>query len=98
MENMIFLQLKRDGNEIYYHKGKYECDFVIRKNGQIVNAIQVCQSLGQAETRSREINGLLEAMKQYQLLTGTIITEDEEETININQLTIQVVPAWRWLL
>ncbi|MEI7983652.1 MAG: ATP-binding protein, partial [Bacteroidota bacterium] len=63
MENVIFLQLKRDGNEIYYHKARHECDFVIRENGKIVNAIQVCQSIEQPETRSREIKGLLEAMK-----------------------------------
>ncbi len=97
LENVIFLQLKRNGSEIYYHKGKHECDFVIRENGKIVNAIQVCKSMEQPETRSREINGLLEAMKQYQLQTGIIITDDEEENLNINELTIQIVPAWKWL-
>ncbi len=37
-------------------------------------------------------------MKTYQLHTGLIITEDDEETIEHNGFTIQVVPAWKFLL
>jgi predicted AAA+ superfamily ATPase len=37
-------------------------------------------------------------MLQYDLNNGLIITEDEEEIIKINALTIQVIPVWKWLL
>ncbi|MCK9400143.1 MAG: ATP-binding protein [Bacteroidales bacterium] len=98
LENVVFLQLKRKGHEIYYHKNKQECDFIIRENGKIINAFQVCQSIENSDTKSREINGLLEAMQQYDLTNGLIITEDEEEIIKLNECTIQVIPVWKWLL
>lgn len=98
LENAVFLQLKRLGYEIYYHKNKVECDFIIRQNGKIINAIQVSHSIDNESVRSREINGLQEALLMYDLKSGLIITEDEEETITINELTIQVIPVWKWLL
>ena len=98
LENVVFLQLKRLGFEVYYHRNKQECDFIIRDNGKIINAIQVSHSIDNVSVRSREINGLQEAMLQYDLNNGLIITEDEEEIISINELTIQVIPVWKWLL
>ena len=98
LENVVFLHLKRMGHEIYYHKNKQECDFIIRENGKIINAIQVCQSIENPDTKSREMNGLQEAMKQYDLTNGLIITEDEEEIIKFKEFTIHVIPVWKWLL
>ena len=31
LENLVFIELKRQNKEIYYHKNKVECDFVIKK-------------------------------------------------------------------
>lgn len=98
LENIIFLELRRKSLGIYYHKNKHECDFIIRQKGEIIKAIQVCQSLENQSTRKREITGLIEAMQNYKLQTGFIITEDEEETITENGLTIRILPAWKWLL
>lgn len=98
LENAVFLQLKRLGFEIYYHKNKQECDFIIRENGKIINAIQVSHSVDNESVRNREISGLQEALLQYDLHNGLIITEDEEEIIRINELTIHVIPVWKWLL
>ncbi len=98
LENIVFLELRRQGLEIYYHKNKHECDFIIRHSQKVVTAIQACQSLENGSTRKRELDGLLEAMYEYKLQTGFIITEDEEETIAENELTIRVLPAWKWLL
>ena len=98
LENVVFLQLRRKGHEIYYHRNRHECDFIIREKGKIINAFQVCQSIENSGTRSREINGLIEAMQQYDLNNASLITEDEEEVIMLNGLTIQVIPVWKWLL
>lgn len=97
LENMIFLELKRRGLEIYYHKNKKECDFVIRKGHNIIQAIQVCYALHKDDT-DREINGLMEAMEQFKLKEGLIITFDQEEALTKNKLKIKVIPAWKWLL
>ncbi|OGT67679.1 MAG: hypothetical protein A3J38_09525 [Gammaproteobacteria bacterium RIFCSPHIGHO2_12_FULL_45_9] len=102
LENIVYLELRRRGLEIYFHQQKKECDFVVRTNGTITAAIQVCTTLSQIETRTREIAGLVEAMQQYTLSDGLILTEDEtaEETITIANIThtIHIKPIWVWLL
>lgn len=98
LENMVFIELKRRGKNIYYHKQKQECDFVLREKNKIVNAIQVSWSLYEEKTRKREINGLIEAMNLYNLKSGLILTENEEETIRDDGLVIHIRPVWQWLL
>jgi len=98
LENLVFLHLRRTGADIYYHRENHGCDFIEVSHKKVVRAIQVCQSIEPITVRQREINGLIEAMKTYQLHTGLIITEDDEETIEHNGFTIQVVPAWKFLL
>jgi uncharacterized protein len=31
LENIVYLELLRQGKEIFYHSGKKECDFVLLK-------------------------------------------------------------------
>ncbi|MEK7202729.1 MAG: ATP-binding protein [Patescibacteria group bacterium] len=98
LENLVFLELKRRGEEIFYYKGKKECDFIIKKGVQIREAIQVSQSLADFETEKREIDGLLEAMEKFKLKKGLIITESLEKEKIIKSKKIKIVPAWKWLL
>lgn len=98
LENVVFLQLRRQTKDIFYHKNKHECDFVLTKSGRVTQALQVCQRMDDIKTRDREINGLKEAMESYNLKTGYIITDDDEETMTINGLNIHVIPCWKWLL
>ena len=58
MENLAFIELKRMGKTVYYHKGKLECDFVVHEKGKIVSALQVSEILSE-ENRKREIEGLI---------------------------------------
>ena len=89
---------KLDHHQIFYHRGKRECDFLILERGKIVSAIQVCRTLYSSDTRKREIEGLVEAMTFYGLQEGLILTENNEETIDAGDGTIRVVPIWMWLL
>ena len=98
LENLVFIELKRRGKEIFYHKGKKECDFVIREGLDIVEAIQVTTSLEDYETRKREISGLKDALKTYNLKEGLILTEDEEEVIEEDGFKIMVKPIWKFML
>ena len=98
LENTVLIELKRRGKEIYYHLGKKECDFIIKSGIEIVQAIQVCRTLQNKDTESRELDGLTEAMRQYGLKEGLILTEDEEAGYNIDNLSITVKPVWKWLL
>ena len=98
LENIVFIELLRRKQDVYYHKGKHECDFVIREGLAVTHAVQVTVSLKQAETKQRELAGLQEAMEQYHLDKGLIITEDEDALVQRGNKTIQVVSIWKWLL
>ena len=97
LENVVFLQLKRLGEEVYYHKEKQECDFVIKKGLKITSTIQVCYSLNK-NNRTREINGLIEACTMYKLKTALLLTYDQEETFEKDGININVQPVWKWLI
>lgn len=96
LENIVFLDLKRKNHEIYFHKEKKECDFLVRQGTRIVKAIQVTGSLD--ENKDREIDGLLEALKKYNLKEGLILTLDDEEEIKKENKKIIIKPVWKWML
>lgn len=98
LENLVFIELKRCKKEIYYHKKTKECDFIIKTNLNVTEAIQVAQNLENKKTRDREINGLVEALKECNLDTGTIITDDEYKNTTAENRNIKIRPAWFWLL
>ncbi len=98
MENIVFLELKRRGKEVFYHKNRKECDFLIREGIRIKEAIQVTVSIENQETRTRELEGLFEAMDMHQLNSGLLLTESEDDEIKANNKVIRVMPVWKWLL
>lgn len=98
LENLVFIELKRRGFDLFYHAAKKECDFLVRQGTHIVQAYQVTVSLADEKTRKREIAGIQEAMQAYNLSEGYIITMDEKETITVDCGTIHVLPAWEWML
>ncbi|KPA13330.1 ATPase AAA [Candidatus Magnetomorum sp. HK-1] len=98
LENIVFLSLKKMGKEIFYHKNKYECDFVIKENLKIIQAIQVTAQMNNEKTRERELTGLYEALNTYNLDQGLILTETEEGEEIYKQKRIVIKPVWKWLL
>jgi predicted AAA+ superfamily ATPase len=95
LENIVFLELKRRGGNIYFHKDKKECDFVVQHGIRITDAIQVCVEL-KDDNKEREVNGLFEAMKYYNLEKGTIVTLNQEDVIDLNGKQISVLPAYEF--
>ena len=98
LENIVFLHLRMQSKEIYFHKEKKECDFVVREQNRIIQVIQVTMGLSDPDVRNREIEGLIEAMRAYDLQEGIILTENESDTIKIEEFRISVIPIWKWLL
>lgn len=99
LENVVFLELLRTGNQIYYFKESLETDFVLVEGNKAKHAIQVTDSdLEDEKTYNREVNGLVECLKFTGLTTGTIVTKNRKETINIRQMKIQMVPSREFLL
>ncbi len=98
LENMVFIELKRRGCDLFYHADKKECDFVVREGVRITQAYQVTVRMDDEKTRKREIEGLQEAMDAYDLREGYIITMEEREELTVCGKAIHVVPAWEWML
>ncbi|MCG2717908.1 MAG: ATP-binding protein [Nanoarchaeota archaeon] len=92
LENMAFLYLRRNHKDIYYFKENNECDFLVKEKGKITQAIQVCYELNE-ENKNREINGIKEAMKKFNLKKGKIITLNQEDKFE----SMEIVPIWKWL-
>lgn len=101
LENVVFLELKRRFESIYFHKGDHECDFIVCEQGKVTLVIQVCLSMDSPDTREREIEGLIEAMQAYQCDSGLIISGYDLETLIVEragrEYQIPVVPVTRWL-
>lgn len=98
LENLVFVELKRRGEEIFYFKGKNECDFLIRRGAKIIEAIQVSRELKKGINEEREINGIMDAVKLFKLKTGIILTRHQEETIEKDGVALRLVPVWKWLI
>ncbi|MFH1439430.1 MAG: ATP-binding protein [Candidatus Woesearchaeota archaeon] len=97
LENLVFMALQKNYDEIFYHKDKSECDFLIKKGAKIITAIQVSLTLKDPDTRKRELKGILEAIHTHKLKEGIILTEKEEETIINENKKIYVKPVYKWL-
>jgi hypothetical protein len=96
LENTVFLELRRSGREVWYFKGKKECDFVCRDKTNLYSAIQVSWEVN-AQNEKRETEGLLEAMQQLDLQEGLIITFNQEDQLIKEGKQINIVPAWKWI-
>ena len=92
-ENIILLELKRRGNDVFFFNEKGECDFIVKEKDKITMALQACYELNE-NNREREIAGLKNAMKRFKLKKGIILTHSQEKTVE----NISVIPAYKWLL
>lgn len=97
LENAIYIELKRRGKEVYYFNQKYECDFLIKEQLNITEAIQVVYSLNDMN-RERELRGIQEAIKSYSIQKGTIIVMDENEYFIDLPKGVKVISAFKWFL
>jgi len=98
LENLVFIELRRQGKQVFYHQGKHECDFIIRQGAVVEQAIQVTSSMSDENTRRLEFKGIIEALNEYSLNEGTILTDHEEEITEVDGKTIRLIPVWKWLL
>jgi hypothetical protein len=103
-ENVVFLELKNrlsgSNQEVYYWRSKSgrEVDFLVRKGMKTMQAMQVCWDVDDQKTRQREVQGLAEALKEFKLTNGVVITEDFEGSEKVGGKNIAYVPLWKWLL
>ena len=103
LENLVFVELVRRNYkpqlDLFYYRTRNdrEIDFLLRKGHKIEQLIQVCYDIASPKTLKRELDALIEAATELQCESLQLITWDKEEQIEINQLTVQLTPAYKWL-
>lgn len=97
IENLVYLELRRRGKEVYYHSGKHECDFVVKEGIKVTEVIQVTEVL-HVENHQRETAGLIEAMDCYPGSKGTLLLNRVEANVLLSEPHFSVIEITLWLL
>lgn len=100
LENLVAITLLRMyAHPIYYLKSSktgIDIDFFVPSTQ---TAIQVAWSIQNLDTRKREVDNLVKLAQHFhEAQSYYIITHEEEETIQVKGITIQVIPLYRFLL
>jgi predicted AAA+ superfamily ATPase len=104
LENLVFIELLRRGYQpelsLFYYRTRNnkEVDFLLRKGHVVGQLIQVCYHITNSKTLKRETDALAEASAELACTDLLLITWDREEIIEKNNLKIQLIPAYKWLM
>jgi predicted AAA+ superfamily ATPase len=94
-ENAVYWNIRRKTKNIWYFSESHsECDFIYKISDDFF-AIQVCYEIN-GDNQEIEINGLLAALKFFNLREGVILTIDQTDTILLDGYKINVVPAYQF--
>lgn len=101
LENMVALSLFRryghddDNERVFFYHSNIEVDFYVPEDEL---AVQVSYSLADHDTLHRETEALGKLPQVHPCRRRVIITYDEERTLKDQFGTIEVIPAWKWLM
>jgi predicted AAA+ superfamily ATPase len=77
----------------YRSRNDKEVDFVLRKGAHIERLVQVCYDMSSPKTEKREVDSIVECAEELRCSNLTIVTHEEERTLEKNGYTISVVPV-----
>jgi len=99
LESMVFLELLRRGYTLYYYKtsNDLEIDFVVEKDNQIVQLIQVSKTLKDEKTRKRELAPFLKAKQELHLDEVDLILISEDRTQSLGD-GVELINIKEWSL
>jgi len=98
LENLVAIELKRRGEEVFYFKSnEKEVDFVV-KNTKVEKIIQACYDISEYGVKEREIQALIKASDLLNCNDLLIITWDYEDEAKVENKKIVFKPLWKWLL
>ena len=99
----MFLELVRrgylPGQTLFFYKTRQnrEVDFALKPGLGVERLIQVCCDPSAPATLERECRALAEAAGELRRPPCDIVTMDREDSLEFKGVTIQCVPAWKWL-
>lgn len=102
LENQVFVELLHRGYDtektlFYYHsRNDKETDFVLREGNKVKELIQVCYDMSKEKTIKREVDSIVECAGELGCDNLTIVTWNEQRTIEKKGYTIKVVPVGKF--
>ena len=96
LENIVYLNLERSLGEedrVFYYNDSKECDFVVQRGEHVAELIQVCWALNK-ENVEREVGGLLAASAFTGCTNCSIVTFNQQRSLEHDGLHIEVKPIW----
>jgi predicted AAA+ superfamily ATPase len=99
-ENLVFIELKRRYSNLYYYitKNNFEIDFLVRKDDNVKELIQVCYDLSDLNTFERETRSLISASLELECDNLIIINKDLDKEIEVDSKKIRLISLHNWLL
>lgn len=103
LETIVAIHLYRsckmkDLDMYYLNDRSGECDFVVCRGNQVVQAIQVSYDISAEKTRKREVGGLLLAARQTKCQNLLLLTDHESCEIEEAGMNIKVQPVYEWCI
>jgi predicted AAA+ superfamily ATPase len=107
-ENLVAIALKyqefQENLRVFYWKNAQgeEVDFVIHRERQVSELIQVCVDAQGPVTRQREMKALVKAGRDLKCDRLLLLTREEEGEEEIEWFgmkgVVRIMPLWKWLL
>lgn len=86
-ENLVYLNLRKKYQKLFYFKDRRECDFVVFEGSVCKWLIQVTEKI-HPDNRDREVEGLVEAMIFFEMDEGFILTLEQNDRLVVNERSI----------
>lgn len=92
-ENTVYMELVKNNAAVHYWKKEKEVDFVVfNPDLSFVNVSYTDR------VHDREVESMAEALGEFRLDKGTVLTKNYFSTKTVEGKTIECVPLWAWLI
>jgi predicted AAA+ superfamily ATPase len=98
LENVVAVHLLRTygaRDAVYFYNHGVEVDFYVPDEKL---AVQVCLSMRDAATFEREVSALVKVQSRLECRRNLVVTLEDEAVISRAGVTIELIPAWKFLL
>ena len=105
LENVVYLETRRrylsEAEDVYYYKPdtrSKEVDFVICRQGKVLELIQVSYSIADSATYKREMDALVQVSEKLNCDHLTIVTLDNSRDVEYEGKLVCIRNASEWLI
>ena len=99
VENVIYCQLKRYHEELYYHSNDADTDFIVKEGMKITRRIQVWyEDVSETVIPERVLACFRKPLEGHDSAESILVTNDLEDIINMGTTRVQCIPVVKFLL